>query len=101
MRLPPRAKTAALVVPFAAYAIYAAARSELRVDHVLLAAVAAGLALAGERARRLLVALFPLGLVAVMYDAMRPFRNVGLTESRVLLCGLHSAEARLFGEEAG
>jgi hypothetical protein len=86
-----------LVVPFAAYAAYSLARGDLRVDHVVVLAIVAALALAGPRARDLLRCIYPVGLVFILYDGMRPFQRVGLTEPRVLLCGLRGAEATLFG----
>ena len=92
-------KTHWLVLPFVLYAVYSAARMDLRVEHVLLVAVAAALALIGPRTRELLAGLFPVGLVGILYDGMRPFQRVGLSESRVLVCDLRSLEARLFGWE--
>jgi inositol phosphorylceramide synthase catalytic subunit len=90
-----------LVAPFAVYAAYSAARSDLRVEHVLLVLVAAGLAVIGPRTKELLFGLFPFGLVGVLYDGMRPFQKLGLSESRVLVCDLRALEARLFGWETG
>ncbi len=85
------------VVPFALYAVYSAARGELRVDHLLLVALATALAVIGPRARDLLAGLYPFALVGLLYDGMRPFQRLGLTPSRVLACDLRAFESRLFG----
>jgi hypothetical protein len=90
-------RPALLPIPFAIYAGYSALRSDLRLEHVALLGVVCLLAFAGPRARQLLYGLYPFGLVGLLYDAMRPFQRVGLTESRVLVCDLRALEARLFG----
>jgi hypothetical protein len=92
-----RVRAALMIAPFALYAAYAAGRGELRVDHVLLLGAVVGLTLVGPRARGLLDGLYPFGLVALLYDGMRPFQRVGLTESRIALCGLRDVESKLFG----
>lgn len=92
--------TVGLIAPFALYAAYCAARADLRVEHILLLATVV-LAHIGPRSRQLLVGLLPLGLVAVLFDAMRPFQKVGLTESGVHLCDLRSLESTLFGYGKG
>lgn len=85
------------VVPFAAYAVYSAARGELRPEHVLLVVLAVALAVVGPRSRDLLAGLYPFALVGLLYDGMRPFQSLGLTPSRVLACDLQGFESRLFG----
>ena len=90
----------ALVAPFVLYAGYSAARSDLRVEHLLVLAAVAALALIGPRTWQLLLALYPFALVGIFFDGMRPFQTLGLTEARVLLCDLRAAEARWFGWEA-
>ena len=88
---------AGLVAPFALYTAYCAASGDLRGEHLLFLAVAASLTYISERSRRLMVGLFPFGLVALLYDGMRPYQKVGLTESGVHLCDLRQLEATLFG----
>jgi hypothetical protein len=85
------------IAPFVAYAAWSLARSDLRVEHLVVIAIVAILAYVGPRTKELLLGLYPLGLVFIVYDGMRPWQRVGLDESRVLLCGLRSLEARLFG----
>jgi hypothetical protein len=85
------------VLPFVAYAAYSALRHDLRIDHLLVIAVVASLAYVGPRSKELLLGLYPIGLVFIVYDGMRPFQRVGLTPARVHLCDLRALDARLFG----
>ena len=92
------------VAPFVAYASYALARSDLRSDHIAVIAIVAsfawiGLVLPrlGLPAKELLMGLYPVGLVFILYDGMRPFKNVGITADRVHLCDLRAVEASIFG----
>jgi hypothetical protein len=84
------------IAPFVAYAVWSYARADLRVEHLVIAIVAL-LAYVGPRTKELLLGIYPLGLVFIIYDGMRPWQRVGLDESRVLLCSLRALEARLFG----
>lgn len=88
------------LLPFAAYASYALLRADLRIEHLLLLTVVAALAYVGPRSKELLLGLYPFGLVGLLFDGMRPFQKLGLTEERVLLCDLRAVEARLFGFRA-
>jgi hypothetical protein len=85
------------IAPFVLYALVSALRSDLRFEHGLVIAVVTALAVAGPRSKELLRGIYPLGLVFILYDGMRPFQTLGLTESRVLSCELRAFEARLFG----
>lgn len=87
-------------VPIWLYAAYSAARSDLRIEHVLLGGAVTALAVIGPRSRELLRGLYPFALVGVLFDAMRPYQQLGLSEERILLCDLRAFEARLFGWEA-
>lgn len=82
------------ILPFALYAVYAFVRSDLRVEHLVVLALVAILAVARKP---LLDGLYPFGLVFLLYDGMRPFQNVGLSQDRVHLCDLRALEANLFG----
>ncbi|MBX3227706.1 MAG: inositol phosphorylceramide synthase [Labilithrix sp.] len=94
-------RTALLLAPFAVYAVYCAARRDLRVEHLAPFVVIVGLSAIGPRARELVGALMPFALVGTVFDAMRPFQKVGLSEARVLLCDLRAVESRLFGWGSG
>lgn len=84
-------------LPFVGYALFSFARSDLRFDHIAVIAIVATLACASQRTNELLRGLYPIGLVFILYDGMRPFQRVGLTPERVLLCDLRAFEATLFG----
>lgn len=86
--------------PCFAYMAYAAARSDLRIEHVLITTAVVALAAIGPRTRALLHGLFPIALVGLLFDAMRPYQKLGITESRVLLCDLRAVETKLFGWES-
>jgi hypothetical protein len=51
----------------------------------------------GLRAKKLLVGVYPLGLVGIVYDSMRVIENVGVSADAVHLCDLRSYELALFG----
>lgn len=85
------------VMPFVAYALFSLARADLRIDHIAVIAIVATLALVSARTNELLRGLYPIGLVFILYDGMRPFQRLGLSVDRVLLCDLRAFEARLFG----
>lgn len=85
------------IAPFVAYALYSFARSDLRAEHVIVLLLVACLAYVSPRTKELALGLYPVALVFILYDGMRPFQRLGLTESRVLLCDLRAVEARFFG----
>ncbi len=88
-------------LPFVGYALVSAARHDLRAEHLLFIGVVAALAYVGPRSRELLRGLYPVALVGLLYDAMRPLKNVGLDASRVHVCDVRAVEARLFGYTSG
>ena len=98
-RLWPRYALAPLL-PFLGYALLSAARGDLRVEHVGALLLVIALAYTNQRTKSILVAIYPLGLVGLLYDGMRPLQNVGLTPERVHVCDVRALEARLFGFEA-
>jgi inositol phosphorylceramide synthase catalytic subunit len=99
-RLWPRYALAPLV-PFVAYALISAARADLRLEHVGAMLLVAGLAYTSARTKSLLVAIYPIGLVGLLYDGMRPLQNLGLTPERVHVCDVRTLEATLFGFDVG
>ena len=88
-----------LVLPFIAYALLAFVRSDLRFDHIAVMLSVATLACASRRTNELARGLYPIALVFLLYDAMRPYQRLGLTPERVLLCDLRAFEASLFGRD--
>ncbi len=85
------------IAPWVFYALYSALRHDLRVDHIAVIALVSTLAYIGPRTKELFLGLYPVGLVFIVYDGMRPFQRAFLSESRVHLCDLRGLEARLFG----
>lgn len=86
-----------LASPFVVYALVELARHDLRAEHLIMIALVIMLARVNDWTRGLLRGLYPLGLVFVSYDAMRPFASVGVTAERVHVCDLRAVEARWFG----
>lgn len=89
------------LVPFLFYAVVSAARGDLRPEHGVSVLVIAALAYATVRTKAILLAIYPVGLVGLLYDAMRPLQNVGLSAERIHVCDIRGLEARLFGFESG
>lgn len=90
-------KGLALISPWVLYALYVWARGDLRPEPLIVVAIVTALAYAGPRSRELMRGLYPIGLVFIVYDGMRPFQKIGLTEARVHVCDLRAVEASLFG----
>src|SRR5690242_12328898 len=88
-----RLSSLGLTVPFVAFAIYALLRSDLRTEHIIVIGIVATLASVGPRTKELLLGLYPLGLVFMLYDGMRPYQKLGLTESSVHVCDVRALEA--------
>ncbi len=59
------------------------------------------LAFTGPRTRKLYVGLYPLATVAIVYDAMRFVKNVGITAANIHVCDLRDHELALFGVGSG
>jgi len=74
-----------------------ASRGELRWDHVLLILVVISLAYGNAFTKKLCVGLYPMGLVALLYDSMRLVQHAGVDASSVHLCDLRALELRFFG----
>jgi len=47
------------------------------------------------------VLLYPMGLIGLLYDSMRFFRDIGVTADRVHLCDLRSLDIAFFGVGQG
>lgn len=92
------------VLPFALYALYSLARHDLRGEHIVILGAVCAMAYAGlflprlaVPAKELLMGLYPVALVFLLFDGMRPYQKVGITADRVHLCDLRALEATLFG----
>jgi membrane-associated phospholipid phosphatase len=86
-----------LPLPFALWCVSRLAAGEVRWEQMTLAVVMPGLAYATRRTQRLFLAVLPLALLGLTYDAMRYVQNVGLSAQRVHDCDLRALESRLFG----
>jgi len=84
-------------LPLPLYTAAMAALGELRWDHVVITAVFLVLAYAHPRTKQFLVAFMGFLLVALVYDAGRFIRDLGVTEARVINCGLYEFEKAWFG----
>jgi len=81
--------------------LYLLARGERRWEMILLLPFVAALSLRSKKTRKLYVGLYPMLLTAILYDAMRFVKNVGLTAARVHLCDLRQHELDVFGITRG
>jgi membrane-associated phospholipid phosphatase len=63
-----------------------------RGEHVVMLLLVLGLAYAAPWTKKLFVGLFPIGLLGVVYDAMRFVQNVGVTPGRVHDCDLRAID---------
>ncbi|WP_394822566.1 phosphatase PAP2 family protein [Pendulispora albinea] len=84
-------------VPFVLDSIMNASLGALRWDHILILVVVVGLAYGNAFTKKLCVGLYPMGLVALLYDSMRLVQHVGIDASTVHLCDLRALELRWFG----
>lgn len=87
--------------PFILYGLVMLLRGELRWDHVAMMILVPALAYTSEKSKKLCEASYAMGLVGLFYDAMRYFRNVGVSPERVHLCDLRAMEIKLFGVTMG
>ncbi len=83
--------------PFVLWPAYVLSRGEVRWEMVTLMVLVPALAFTSVRTRMLFTGLFPLGLVAFLYDTMRFVKNAGLTPASVHVCDLRALESHLFG----
>ena len=89
------------VAPFVIWTLFWVARGKLRWDHIAVCVIAVLTAYGGKTAKRLYFGVLPLGLVGLLYDAMRFVANVGLSESTVHVCDLRALEMSWFGITSG
>lgn len=86
-----------LPLPFTAWGISRLAVGEVRWEQLALTVIMPALAYRSERTRRLFLAVFPLALLGLTYDAMRYVQGLGVSASRVHVCDLRAVESSLFG----
>jgi inositol phosphorylceramide synthase catalytic subunit len=89
-------------VPLMAYPAYIFfGRGEHRWEMVLLFFVVGVLGFYSKRTRRLYEGVYPMALTALLYDAMRFVKNLGVSAERVHICDLRQHELDLFGITSG
>ena len=88
-------------LPFVAHALWAASRGDFHWENAAVVLAVLALFAIGPRTKRLLLGVYPIGLVGVLYDSMRVVENVGVTPERVHLCDLRRHELALFGLNEG
>lgn len=84
-------------LPFLAWCGYCVARGEWRWELVIGILFGGALPYVGPRAKKLYFGLLPIGVLGLVYDAMRFVQNLGLTRERIHVCDLRQLEMRLFG----
>jgi inositol phosphorylceramide synthase catalytic subunit len=85
------------VIPLPLYTAFMASQGMLRWDHVALTVIFVGLAYAHPKTKAFLVAFMGFFLTGIVYDAGRFIRDLGVTEERVINCGLYKFERAWFG----
>jgi hypothetical protein len=88
-------------LPFVLLFIVSLVRGETRWEHVALVTLVLALAYTNAATKKLFVGAYPIGLVAIFYDAMRFVKTWGVNESTVHVCDLRAAELRFFGLSNG
>ncbi len=68
---------------------------DFRWELVAVVVLAAVLASAGPRSKRLFDGLYPIALLGLVYDAMRFVKNLGLTPERVHVCDLRAIDMQI------
>ncbi len=86
-----------LPVPFLLHGIWAATRGRFHWENAAILALMLALFVGGPRSKKLLAGLYPIAIVALLYDTMRVVANVGVTEARVHVCDLRALEIQFFG----
>jgi len=76
-------------------------RGQIRWEMFALFVVVLALAFIGPRTRRLYVGLYPLGMVAIVYDSMRDIKNWGISPATIHVCDIRESERVLFGIGSG
>ena len=89
-------------LPFVLWACVQTARGSLRLEHVAMAVAALLLTYGNARSKRLLIGIYPVGLVGVIYDVMAVAKKTfSLGSHDVHICDLRAAELRWFPVSMG
>lgn len=74
---------------------------ERRFELFLITAVCLILSLVNARTKKLFLGLYPIGLLALVYDSMRYWKSVGVTATRVHICDLRAIDMSIFSVDLG
>jgi hypothetical protein len=88
-------------LPFLGQGAWAVALGRFHWENAAVLTVAAILFSHGAHSRKLFLGVYPLGLVGVLYNVMKPVQNLGVSPATVHVCDLRSYELALFGLNAG
>jgi hypothetical protein len=90
-----------LPLPFVAYSLGCLLAGKGRWEHVAMAVGVPLLAYASVASKRLFIGLLPMGILAVVYDAMRWIKTLGVTPARVHVCDLRAIDMRIASTTVG
>jgi len=82
-------------LPFVLWPLFVLVNGERRWEFTVVMVLVPALAVIGSGTRRLLLAIYPLALVGVLYDAMRFVQYAGIRASDVHVCDLRALEIQL------
>jgi inositol phosphorylceramide synthase catalytic subunit len=84
-----------LPLPFVLWGVGCFLAGERRWEHWAFMIGVPLLAYTNEKTKKLFVGLFPVGLLGLIYDAMRFVKNVGLSEETVHVCDLRAIDMKI------
>lgn len=90
-----------LPLPFVVYSLGCILSGHGRWEHVAMASGVPLLAYASAASKRLFVGLLPMGILGVVYDAMRWVKDLGVTPARVHVCDLRAIDMRIASTTVG
>ena len=74
---------------------------ERRFELFLITAACLILSLTSARTKKLFLGLYPIGLLALVYDSMRYWKSIGVTAERVHICDLRSIDMSILSVDLG
>ena len=90
-----------LPLPFVVWPLGCVLAGLGRWEHAAMMAGVPALAYASPRSKRLFLGLLPMGLLGLVYDAMRFVKDVGVTTQRVHICDLRAVDMRIASATVG
>lgn len=90
-----------LPLPFVLWSGGSLLAGSRRWEHVAILIGVPLLAYAGAATKKLFLGLLPMGLLGLVYDAMRFVKDFGVTQERVHVCDLRAIDMRIAGVTVG